>query len=145
MTPRPIALLLLAAGLGSCRDPIAVDTRAAEGIPSKIAIEGLRDLLPKASFLSCGEPRIEISRSEVTSWTVDDKGVELRTRRGTTHRLAFAAIRGTDLTKLPLSYELRVFAATPKEPRKDLFRFSWRDEEPARRSLEYFEALREDR
>jgi len=49
------------------------------------------------------------------------------------------------LTGLPLSVELRVFVATPKDPRKDLFRFSWREEEPARRCLEYFEALREDR
>jgi hypothetical protein len=142
---RTTALLFVLAGLSACREPIAVDTRAAEGIPSKIAIEGLRDLLPKVVYLSCGDPRIEISRSEVTSWTVDEKGVELRTRPGVSHRLAFSSIRGADLAKLPLSVELRVFVATPKDPRKDLFRFSWREEEPARRCLEYFEALREDR
>ena len=145
MTRRAIALFFALAGLISCRTPIAIDTRAAEGIPSKIAVTGLREVLPKTVYLSCGDPRVEISRSQVTSWTVDDKAVELRTRNGKTHRLTFASVRGTDLTKLPLSYELRVFAATPKDPRKDLFRFSWRDEEPARRSLEYFEALREDR
>ena len=145
MTTRAIALFLVLAGLTACREPIAVDTRAAEGIPSKIAIEGLRDLLPKAVYLSCGEPRVEISRSEITSWTVDEKGVELRTRTGVSHRLAFSSVRGTDLAKLPLSVELRIFVATAKVPRKDLFRFSWREEEPARRCLEYFEALREDR
>jgi len=145
MTRRAIALFLILAGTVSCRDPIAVDTRAAEGIPSKIAIAGLDELLPKVVYLSCGEPRVEISRSEVTSWKVDAKGVELRTKAGAAHRLAYSTVRGTDLTKLPLSFELRVFAATSKDPRKDLFRFNWRDEEPARRCLESFEALREDR
>ena len=145
VTARTATLLFVLAGLGSCREPIAVDTRAAEGIPSKIAIEGLRELLPKVVYLSCGEPRVEISRSQVAYWTVDGKGMELRTKAGVSHRLAFSSIRGTDLTELPLSFELRVFAATPKDPRKDLFRFSWRDVEPARRALEYFEALREDR
>ncbi|RPH46228.1 MAG: hypothetical protein EHM91_07205 [Planctomycetota bacterium] len=145
MTTRATALFFILAGLSACREPIAVDTRAAEGIPSKIAIEGLRELLPKVVYLSCGDPRVEISRSEVTSWAVDEKGVELRTRAGLSHRLAFSSVRGADLAKLPLSVELRVFVATPKDPRKDLFRFSWREEEPARRCLEYFEALREDR
>jgi hypothetical protein len=145
MTRRAIALFLVLAGLGACRSPIAVDTRAAEGIPSKIAIDGLRELLPKASYLSCGEPRVELSRSQITSWMVDERGLALRTSAGVSHRLAFASVRGTELTELPLSFELRVFVETPKDPRKDLFRINWRDEAPARRCLEYLEALREDR
>ena len=145
MTRRTVALFLVLARLSSCREPIAVDTRAAEGIPSKIAIEGLRDLLPKTVYLSCGEPRVELSRSQVTSWRVDENGLGITTTAGVSHRLAFSSVRGTDLSELPLSFELRVFVATPKDPRKDLFRFSWRDVEPARRALEYFEALREDR
>jgi hypothetical protein len=145
MTVRASSLLLLLAGLSSCRQEIAVDTRAAEGIPSKIAIAGLRDLLPKAVYLSCGDPRVDISQSDVTSWTVDEKGVELRTKAQAACRLAFSTMRGTDLAKLPLSYQLRVFVQTSKEPKKDFLHLHWRDEEPARRALELFEALREDR
>jgi len=145
MIRRATVLLAALAALNSCRQPIEIDTRAAEGIPAKIAIEGLRDLLPKAAYLSCGEPRVEISQSEVTSWTVNDKGVELLTKTRGSFQLAFSAVRGTDLAKLPLSFELRVFAETPKEPRKDLFHFNWREQEPARRATELFEALREDR
>ena len=145
MSVRAAALLLLLAASSSCRQEIAIDTRAAEGIPAKIAIAGLRDLLPKAVYLSCGEPRVEISQSEVTSWTVDEKGVELRTKLQATYRLAFSTMRGADLAKLPLSYQLRVFVQTPKDPHKEFIHLHWRDEESARRALELFEALREDR
>jgi len=145
MTARAAALLLLLAASSSCRQEIAVDTRAAEGIPAKIAITGLRELLPKAVYLSCGDPRVEISQSEITSWTVDEKCVELRTKVQANYRMAFSTMRGADLAKLPLSYQVRVFVETPKDPRKDFLHVHWRDEESARRALELFEALREDR
>jgi hypothetical protein len=110
-----------------------------------MAVAGLRELLPKTVYLSCGEPRVEISASQVGSWSVDDKGVEIRTTVKASYRLAYSSVKGTDLTKLPLSYELRLYVAADKAAPKDLFRFNWRQEEPARRALEYFEALREDR
>jgi hypothetical protein len=143
MTPRAVVLLFLLAGLG-CRQAIPVDTKAAEAIPAAIAIDGLRELLPTASFLGCGEPTISFMKSDVKEWSIDDKGVEFRTKKDS-YRLVFAKMHGTELTKVPLSYEVRVFVGAPPNLRKDFFRFNWTDEQTTRRAMEYFEALREDR
>jgi hypothetical protein len=143
MKPRALVLLLLLAGLG-CRTAIPVDTKAAQAIPAALAIDGLRDLLPKASFLGCGEPTISFMKSDVKEWVINNKGVEFRTKKDS-YRLDFSRMRGTELTKVPLSYEVRVFVGAPPNVRKDFFRFNWTDEQTTRRAMEYFEALREDR
>ena len=141
MIGRAAAILLALAALASCRQPITVDTKAAEAIPTKIAIDGLRELLPKAAFLGCGEPTISFMQSDIKSWSIDEKGVEFHPKGKDPHRMLFSSMKGTELTKVILSYEVRIFVGT----QKDFFRFNWRDEETSRRAMEYFEALREDR
>ena len=145
MTGRAFLLLLMLAALGACKQAIRVDTRAASSIPTEVAVSKLKELLPKAAFLSCNEPRATVAQTDIKAWTVDAKGFEFRTTRGESFRLAFSSIRGLELTKIPLSYELKVFAATPQDARKDLYRINWKEEAPARQSLELFEALREER
>ena len=135
--------VLIALGSGSCVIP--VDTQGAEAIPSEIALASLQELLPKAAYVSCIEPRASFLQSELLGWTVDEKGVEFRTRREEPFRLLWSASRGAELARVPLSYEVRVFMATPTDPRKALFHFNWREEAPARRAVELFEALRGDR
>lgn len=138
-----LAAVLLALGSASCVIP--VDTKGADSIPGEVAVSGLRDLLPKAAYIACTDPRASFLQSEIKGWTVDDKGIEFQTRREEPFRLLWSGSRGAELAKVPLSYEVRVFMSTAKNPRKDLFRFSWKEEEPARRAVELFEALRGDR
>jgi hypothetical protein len=142
---RDAGLVLALAALAGCRQPVPVDTRAAQAIPAEIAVEGLRDLLPKAVFLGCGEPTISFQQDEIKSWTIDEKGVEFRPKGKDPYRMPYSAIKETALTKVILSYEVRVFVGTPPAVGRDFFRFNWRDEQTSRRALEFFEALREAR
>ncbi|HVR83989.1 MAG TPA: hypothetical protein VMU54_06725 [Planctomycetota bacterium] len=135
--------ILVALASESCVIP--VDMQGAEAIPTEVALSGLQDLLPRAAYVSCTEPRASFLQSDVLAWTVDEKGLEFRTRREEPFRLLWSASRGAELARVPLSYEVRVFMATPTNPRVTLFHFNWRDEAPARRAAELFEALRGDR
>ena len=135
--------LLVALASGSCVIP--VDTKGAEAIPTEVAVAGLQELLPKAAYVSCTDPRVSFQQSEVLAWTVDQNGVEFRTRREEPFRLLWSGSRGAELARVPLSYEVRVFMATPTNPRQSLFHFNWKEEAPARRAVELFEALRGDR
>jgi hypothetical protein len=145
VSSRAAALLLALAALVGCRQPVVVDTKAAQAIPAEIAVEGLRDLLPKAAFLGCGEPTISFMQDEIKGWTIDDKGVEFRPRRKEAYRMNYSSMKGIELSKVILSYEVRIFVGTPPNIQHDFFRFNWKEEQPSRRALEYFEALREDR
>ena len=145
MIRREALLLLGLATLGSCREAIPVDTRIAEAIPAELAVVRLKELLEKAAYLSCTEPKASFMQSEIREWTVDQKGVEFRGPGKEPYRLPYSSLRGAELTKVLLSFEVRVYVDTPANPRKDLFRFNWRQEEPARRAVELFESLREDR
>ena len=135
--------VLVALASGSCVIP--VDTQGAEAIPTEVAVASLRELLPNAAYVSCTEPRESFLQSDVLAWTVNNEGVEFRTRREKSFRLLWSMSRGAELARVPLSYEVRVFMATPSDPRKSLFHFNWRDEASARRAVELFEALRGDR
>jgi hypothetical protein len=143
--PRVAALLLALAAVASCRTPVVVDTRAAQTIPAELAVEGLRDLLPKAVFLGRGEPAISFQQDEIKAWSIDDKGVEFRPKGRDPYRMRYSAVKGTELHKVLLSFEVRVYVGTPPNIQREFFRFNWRDEQTSRRALEYFEALREDR
>ena len=143
--PRAAILLLALGALAGCRQPIAVDTKGAQAIPAQIAVEQLRELLPKASFLGCGEPTISFMQDEIQSWTIDGKGLEFLPKGKEPYRMTYSSIRGTQLTKVILSYEVRIFIGTPPHVERTFFRFNWRDEQISRKAMEYFEALREDR
>ena len=145
MIPRAAALFATLAILAGCRQPVVVDTRPAQAIPAEIAVEALRDLLPKAAFLGCGEPTISFQQNDITSWTIDEKGVEFRPKGKEPYRMLYSSMRGTELAKVLLSYEVRIFVGSPPNVQRDFFRFNWRDEQQSRRALEYFESLREDR
>jgi hypothetical protein len=140
VTARTSVLLLGLLAVAGCRQAITVDTKAAQTIPAEIAVEGLQDLLPKAAFLGCGEPTISFMQDEIKSWKVDDKGVEFQPKGKEPYRMAYSSIKGTQLTKVILSFEVRLFVGE-----RDFFRFNWREEQPSRRALEFFEALREAR
>ena len=135
--------LLVALSAGSCVIP--VDSKGAEAIPTEMAVATLRDLLPTAIYVGCTDPRASFLQADVKDWSVDEKGVEFRTPREEPFRFLWSGSRGAELTRGPLSYEVRVFMVTPDNPRKVLFRFSWKEEAPARRAVELFEALRGDR
>jgi len=137
------AALLVVLGSGSCMIP--VDTQRAESIPAEVAVTALQELLPKAAYVGCNDPRASFNQSEVRGWTVDEKGLEFRTNREKPFRFLWSDSRGAELARVPLAYEVRVFMVTPTNPRKSLYRFSWKDEAPARRAVELFEALRGDR
>src|SRR5205814_6221236 len=126
--PARLPLLALAA-LGSGREPIAVDTRNAASIPAEIALAGLRDLLPKALYLGCGEPTISFMQSDIKSWSIDEKGVGFQPKSTDPYRMPFSSMKGTELTKVPLSYEVRIRVGASGTPPKDFFRFNWREEE----------------
>jgi hypothetical protein len=134
----PVAL-----AAASCSIP--VDTRGSASIPTEVAVARLRDLLPTADYVGRTEPRVWFMKDDIQGWTVDEKGVEIRIPRDEPFRLLWSDYRGAELMKVPLSYEVRVIMATPANPRKNLYRFSWKEEEPARRAVELFEALRSDR
>jgi len=144
VSSRAAILLLAFAALAGCRQPIVVDTKAAQAIPSQIAVEQLRELLPKAAFLGCGEPTISFMQDDIKLWTIDEKGVEFRPKGKDPYRMSYSSMKGTQLTKVPLSYEVRIFVGSPPNVQRDFFRFNWRDEQQSRQALEYFEALRED-
>jgi hypothetical protein len=145
MTRKGLTLLLALAALSSCREAIPVDTQGAESIPAELAVAKLGELLPKAAYLSCTDPRVSFMQAEIRAWSLDEKGLEFRGPGKEPFRLAYSAIRGAELAKVLLSFEVRVYVVTPKDPRKDLFHFNWREEEAARRATELFEALRGDR
>jgi len=138
VTKRTAALLLGLAAVAGCHQPIVVDTKAAQTIPAEIAVEGLRDLLPKAAFLGCGEPTISFMQDDIKSWKIDDKGIEFQPKGKDAYRMPYSSIKGSQLTKVILSYEVRLFVSE-----RDFFRFNWREEQPSRRALEFFEALRD--
>jgi hypothetical protein len=135
--------LPVALAAGSCLIPI--DTRGSAAIPTEVAVARLRELLPTAVYVGCTEPRVSFMKDDIQGWTVNEKGVEIRTRREEPFRLLWSDLRGAELMNVPLSYEVRVTMATPANPRKSLYRFSWKEEEPARRAVELLEALRGDR
>jgi hypothetical protein len=145
VTLRALTLFLALAALLGCRQPIAVDTKSAKAIPAELAVEQLRELLPKAAFLGCGEPTISFMQDEITSWMIDDKGIEFRPKGKDPYRMSYSAIKGTQLNKVILSYEVRIFVGSPPNVERDFFRFNWRDEQQSREALEYFEALRQTR
>ncbi len=137
MTSRALALFLTLAALLGCHQPIAVDTTSAKAIPAEIAVEQLRELLPKAAFLGCGEPTVSFMQDEIKSWTIDNKGLAFHPKGKDPYRMAYSSMKGTQLTKVILSYEVRIFVGE-----RDFFRFNWREEQQSREALEYFEALR---
>jgi hypothetical protein len=132
-----------ALAVASCAIPI--DTRGSAAIPTEVAVARLRDLLPTAVYVGCTEPRVLFGKDDLLGLTVNEKGVEIRIPREEPFRLLWSDLRGAELLKFPLSYEVRVTMATPANPRKYLYRFSWKEEEPARRAVELLEALRGDR
>ena len=136
------AAVLVALAAGSCTVPI--DPQAAS-IPADLALTKLKELLPKASYVSFLEPRVAVDQTEIRGWKVDSTGLEFQTSRKGPFRLAWTDCRGSELVKVPLRYELRVFASVQSNKRKDVLRINYRDENDARRAAELFEALRGDR
>ena len=49
--------------------------------------------------------------------------------------MLYASVKGTELARVPLSYEVRLFVGAAPEPQKDFFRFNWREEPTARRAM----------
>ena len=134
----PIAL-----ALASCAIPL--DRDAAKSIPTELAVSKLRESLPKAMYVSCSDPWVSINQSDIKAWSVTDEALEFRSSRKEPFRLLWSASRGAELSKIPLQYEVRVYVAVQGNPRKDLYRFYWKDEAEARRAAELFESLRGDR
>ena len=143
MNGKRAILFLVLGAVTSCRNIIPLDTQGADAIPTEMAVAKLKELLPQAAYLSCTDPKASFMQSEIKGWTIDEKGIEFQTRNPEPFRLAYSEIQGADLGKVLVSYEVRVYTATAQNPRKDLFHFNWRQEEPARRAVELFEALRQ--
>jgi hypothetical protein len=134
------ALLLL---LSSCSIP--VDPETSKAIPTELAVAKLRELLPKASYVSCLDPRVSIDQADILSWSVTNESLEFRTEGRVPFRIHWAVSRGVELFKVPLRYEVRLYMVAPGNSRKDLYHFYWKDEGEARRAAELFESLRGDR
>ena len=137
MTRAATRALFVLAALTGCREPIVVDTKTAAAIPAEIAISGLRELLPKAAYAGRGMPARSFAQNEIKGWSVDEKGVEFRTKTNDPHAFPYASIKGSELVKVPLSYEVKLSLGG-----QDYFRFTWKDEDSGRRAAEFFESLR---
>ena len=135
------AAVLLA--LSSCAIPL--DPDASKSIPTELAVAKLREMLPKASYVSCLDPRVSIDQTDIEAWTVTGDALEFRSGGRDPFRIHWAACRGVELVKVPLRYELRLYMVVPGNPRKDLYHFYWKDETDARRAAELFDSLRGDR
>jgi len=138
------AVVLLLPALSSCA--IAIDTSAAASIPAEIAVAQLRGLLPTVAYFSCLTPQVTVDQIDIEGWTVDEKGLEIRTKEREPFKISWSESRGAEAVKIPLlRYEVRLFVADGDKPRKEHFHFNWKDEEPARKAAELLEALRGDK
>jgi len=140
---RPPLGVLVALALGSCAIP--VDREAAESIPTDLAVSKLAELLPKAAYVKSLDPWVSVDQSDIKAWSVTKDGFEFRSSRKEPFRLLWSFSRGTEVSKVPLRYEVRLYAMVPGNARKAVYHFYWKDEAEARRAAELFEALRGDR
>jgi hypothetical protein len=138
-----IFAVLVALTAGSCTIPL--DPQSAGTIPTEIALAKLQELLPKASYVSCMEPRVTVDQADIQAWTVNPERLEFRSGVRVPFKLWWSQIRGVELVQVLARYEVRIFAAVPGSAKKDLYHFNWNDEDEARRAAELFESLRGDR
>jgi len=132
--------VLIAVAAGSCTIPI--DPRA-RSIPTELAVTKLQELLPKADYVSFLDPRVAVLQSDLRNWKVDSTGMQFESTQKQSFRLSWSDSRGVELVKVPLRYELRVFAAAGSR-RKEVLHLNWTVEDDARRAAELLEALRGD-
>ena len=133
--------VLIAVAAGSCTIPI--DPRA-RSIPTEVAVTKLQELLPRADYVSFLEPRVGVLQSDLRNWKVDSTGMQFESVRNGSFRLAWSDNRGVELVKVPLRYELRLFATAAGSRRKEVLHINFTAEDDARRTAELFEALRGD-
>jgi len=137
------ALLAAALAAGGCRQPVVIDTSGAQFIPTPVALENLRTLLPTADVVGCRAPKAIHEQAEVKEWKVDAEAIEFRVSGQAPLRLVFSEISSTRLERLMNSWQVRVFTPAQPDPKKDHFYFTWwRSEESARRAIELIDALR---
>ena len=133
----PVLLLLAAA----CRQPILVDTSAANLIPRDVAIERLKEALATADAAVRSVPKHSLDRPEIKEWVVDDQGFEARAEGKEPIRVDFKDVTGTRLDKLYLFYQVRIFTPAQPNPKKDYVHLNWTSEAQARKALELLDAL----
>jgi len=131
--------------LSSAACSIPLDRESAQSIPRELAVGKLKEILPTAKYVSCVDPWVSINQSDIKGWSITNEALEFASSRKEEFRLLWSASRGAELSKIPLWYEVRVYAAVQGDPRKLMYRFYWRDEAEARRAAELFESLRGDR
>src|SRR5262245_12515610 len=126
---RASLVVLLAA---ACRQPVAVDTSSAKYIPRELAVQKLKELLPTADTLGSTVPKSVIwTRDEVKEWKVDDKGVEYGVPGKEPYKFTFAEITSTQMDRVTVYYQVRIFTPAQPNPKKDAFSFNFRSEENA--------------
>lgn len=73
-------LVVLAAALltASCkRKAVPTDTSQASDIPKEVAVQHLKDLLPKSTTVYCTEPKDSLKPDEIRGYNVSLDGVEV--------------------------------------------------------------------
>ncbi len=137
------AILAVALAAGGCRQAVEIDTSGAQFIPTPVALEHLRAVLPTADVVGCTVPKAIHEQAEVKEWKIDAAAIELWVTGKAPLRLVFSEITSTRLERLMNSWQVRVFTPVQPGPKKDHFYFTWwRSEESARRALELIDALR---
>lgn len=126
----------------SCKKPLEYDSSGAQFIPTDLAVGELKELLPTSVSVRCSEPKVTAVTSKVTGWVVEADHLEFEVEEQGRCRLEFADITKLGLNRLNIFYEVRVHTTYEAREWKEHFRFSWKEEAPARRAVELLEALR---
>ncbi len=135
-----LALLAVLAPACKSRTPVPVDTTEAGDIPREVAIQKLRELLPTAEYVYCTAPKETLKGSDVRGWNVQSAMFALDFGRGKRLSMGYAEITVVNLELIGKYYTTRLFVAA--NPDKELFGFQWRQEDPAKRAVELFAALK---
>jgi hypothetical protein len=109
-------------------------------IPREIAVQKLRDFLPKADEAVCRQPGDTLKQDEIAAWTVGNDGLEIARKKGEPLRLAYKEIRRSVLERSGRYYYVKLFTAYSET--REHWSFIWKDEEAAKRVAELFENLR---
>jgi hypothetical protein len=136
-----VAAALLAAGCK--RKAVPTDTSQASDIPKEVAVQHLKDLLPKAIQVLCTEPKDSLKPDEIRGYNVSLDGVEVV--RGKERplillyrdiRLVQAATAGTKASAC------RIFTVRGRDSDKPHFEFLFLTIQQAQQMTELITALR---
>lgn len=135
-----LAVIAIAAPACKSRKQVPVDTSEAGEIPREVALQKLRELLPTAEYVYCTAPKETIKGTDIRMFNVQNSLLELDYGKGKKLSLSYSDIQAVDLEQIGKYFTARVMAAS--QPERELFGFQWRQEDPARRTVELLASLK---